>query len=146
ASTPAFVVGVRPGLSWLQLRLHYTASIYKLELPTNGKKSSVGFANFDALLSRELRVAGERMIVLGGFSGGFVHTSQGIGPAFGSVLAAHYMIDVSPSIALGPFFDFRWQLYRLPKSDEPFYRRENGRLRTGHSDAQSQIGVALSFR
>jgi hypothetical protein len=145
ASTPALVVGVRPGVPWLELRLHYTVSLEALTLPTNGQKSRVGFANLDVLLERELRVAGERMMILGGVAGGFVHTSQGLGPALGSVIGVRYLIDVSARWAVGPFFDLRWQAYKLPGSDRPLYEVE-GSLVTSHSDAQAQIGVAFSYR
>jgi hypothetical protein len=145
ASTPALVVGVRPGVPWLELRLHYTVSLDQLALPTNGEQSRVGFANLDVLLERELRVAGERMMILGGVAGGFVHTSQGLGPALGSVIGVRYLIDVSSRWAVGPFFDLRWQAYKLPGSDRPLYAVE-GSLVTSHSDAQAQIGVAFSYR
>jgi hypothetical protein len=146
ASTPALLVGMRPGVRYLEVRLHYTVSLYGLELPTNGESSRVGFANVDVVLEHELRVAGERMMILGGVSGGLVHTSQGVGPSVGSVLGVRYLIDVSPRWSLGPFFDLRWQLYKLPGSDEPFYEVTDGQLVTGHSDAQAQIGVAFGYR
>lgn len=144
-TTPALVVGVRPGISLLEIRAHYTVSLDKHELPTNGERSHVGFANLDLLMTRELRASNERMILQFGPAAGFVHTKQGLGFAYGAVLAARYMIDMGKGFALGPFFDARWQLYDLPGSDVPLYEVDDGKLEAGHSDAQSHVGVALSL-
>ncbi len=143
-TTPALVVGVRPGLSLLELRAHYTVSVYDLPLP-GGEEGIVGFGNLDVLFSHEIRRGEERMLMGFGPSGGFVHTRDGFGLAFGAVLAARMMIDLSDSAALGPFFDARAQWYKLPNSDKPVYDEVDGRVQAGHSDAQLQVGVAVSF-
>lgn len=143
-TTPALVVGVRPGLEFLELRAHYTLSVLRHELPSNGERSLVGFANLDVLLSRELRVAGERMMVQCGPSAGFVHTNEGLGLAYGVVFATRYLIDMGEHFALGPFFDVRWQSYDLPGSPNSDAKDE-GLLNAGRTDAQSQVGVALAF-
>jgi hypothetical protein len=145
ASTPALIVGVRPWTRKLEVRLHYTVAAQGVTLPTNGKRSNVGFANLDVLLSHELRVGGQRMVMGFGPSVGFVHTRQGVGLAVGADLSARYMIDIGEVMALGPFFDVRAQLYNLPGSDVPMYEVKDGRLEPGHSDSQLQIGVAVSL-
>lgn len=144
-TTPALVVGVRPGTSLLELRAHYTLSLTKHELPANGERSVVGFGNLDVMFNRELRVYGERMILQFGPAAGFVHTSQGLGFAYGAVFAGRYMIDVGKGFALGPFFDVRWQVYELAHSGDAARRGDDEKLDAGHSDAQSHLGVALSF-
>jgi hypothetical protein len=144
ASTPALVVGVRPGVQFLELRLHYTVALREQPLPT-GDMSTVGFANFDALLSHELRVGSARMVLGCGPSIGFVHTKDGAGISVGADLSARYLLDVTEVIALGPFFDARAQLYELPRSPLPLYEIRDGQLEPGHSDMQLQVGVAVSF-
>lgn len=143
-TTPALVVGVRPGFDLLEVRAHYTLSLLKHELPSTEERSLVGFANLDVLFNREVGVAGERMMLQCGPSVGFVHTSQGVGLAYGAAFAARYMIDMGEHFALGPFFDVRWQSYDLP--GRPKSRGEDeGALNAGSTDAQSHLGVALGF-
>jgi hypothetical protein len=144
-STPALIVGVRPGVRFLEVRLHYTLSLRRLELPTNGERSRIGFGNLDLQLSHELRLGGQRMVMGFGPSAGFVHTSQGVGFSVGAVLSARYLIDIADVVATGPFLDVRAQLYHLPGSDVPFFEFVDGGLNAGHSDLQLQLGVALSF-
>lgn len=144
-STPALTVGVRPGVRFLELRAYYSVSLLDLELPTNGENSHVGFANFDLAATHELRVGIQRMVMGAGVTGGFMHTSQGVGPSLGATLYARYMLDVSSLISIGPYMDARALLYELPGSDVPIYDIVDGRLVAGHSDAHMQIGVAASF-
>ncbi len=142
--TPGITVGVRPGLAWLEARLHYTVSLVELPLPAGGA-SRVGFALIEGLLTHELRTGIQRLMIGGGPLGGLVHTAGGVGAALGGVLTARLLIAISRVAWLGPFFELRALLYTLPGSALPIYEFRDGQLRAGHSDAQIDLGVAMSF-
>ena len=140
-TTPAIVVGARPGLRWLELRLGYTRTVKALALATTGEKQHVGFVNLDAAITHELRADGQRMVMGGGPLIGFVHATDGSALAIGAALFARYLIDVTDTVAAGPYLDVRIQYYAFPGSG----RGLGDVYDAGESDLQSQLGVALTF-
>lgn len=140
-TTPAIVVGVRPGLRWLELRLGYTRTVRALSLATTGEKQHVGFVNLDAAITHELRVDGQRMVMGGGPVVGFVHATEGSALAIGAALFARYLIDITGTVAAGPYLDVRIQYYAFPGSGMGL----GDVYDAGDSDLQSQLGIALAF-
>lgn len=139
------IVGVRPGVKFLEVRLHYTLSIDRLALP-DGDQSRVGFANLDLLFAYDMRHGPMRIMVGLGWMGGIVHTNQGVGGTFGPVQVTRVMYQLTETVGLGIFVDLRFQLYHLPGSDVPILSFGNdAQLVFGHCDAQVQSGLALTF-
>lgn len=144
ASTPALVIGVNPGTSLLELRVNYSVSLSEFELP-DGLRSRIGFLNADILVSHELKIRDQSMVMGFGPTLGFVHGSRGLGPCLGLELSARYLLEVAPGVALGPVFDVRAQYYGLPDEERPLFRTSGKDAGPAHSDLQSQLGVALRF-
>jgi hypothetical protein len=141
--TPGLAVGVRPGIPWIEVGLHYTLSAVELSLP-NGSQSHIGFASAEFKVTREMRYETQRLVVGCGPHIGFVHTREGIGFEGGAGLLARYLVDVGDILSVGPFFEARALLYKLPGSSKPIYEWRDGKLVAGHSDAQIHLGVAVT--
>ena len=140
--TPALAIGVRPGVRNLELGLRYSVAPGRLTLPS-GARSVVGFASFEVLASREMRVGRQALRVFAGPFGAIVHTEgssvgYGVGLAAGAELT--FGVAGRADVGIGPFFAARGVYYALPGDAAPAAIDDGWRR-----DAQIDLGVVLSF-
>jgi hypothetical protein len=90
-STPGLEVGVRPRLSWLELRLRYVLSVIPPTLP-DGHRGVVGFASLGLVADKELRVGRHSLVGLAGIELALDHTDRGAGWGLGIAVGAEYLL------------------------------------------------------
>jgi len=113
-STPALGIGVRPGVSFLEVRVEYALSIRELDLPSSNS-SRVGFAVLELVANKEMRVGDQTLNAHVGPLGVLVHAGSRVGGGFGLVIGAEYLFNLAlafPS-AIGVFVHAREVFYRL---------------------------------
>jgi len=134
--TPTFAFGVRPGLSFLDVRLRYTVAVDALELP-DGEPSNIGFLSLELALTHGLSLGSQRIDVFAGPLAGVLHADGGSG-ILGAVLGSRLMIAAGRDVAIGGFFEGRQVFYVLP--DDP-----EGILEEPRRDGQFDLGVVATF-
>lgn len=134
--TPMVGLGLRPGLSFLELRARYTYSVAPLAR-VDGGSERLGLASLAAVLTRELAVGGEAMDLFGGVLGLVSHGSApGVGFGYGATLGADYLIDLGRlGLRLGPCLAVHALFYGAPG--------EAGAVRR---EAQVDLGIAVAWR
>lgn len=135
-TTPSLMVGVRPGIEILELRLRYTIGVLPIAIP-HAASENVGFATLEVVLTHGASWAGQSIDFHAGVHGGLVHAGTLTG-CFGVVLGLAWTLDVSSEVALGPYFETRLVSYPLPGDGFSFPEHLQG-------DAQIDLGVALTI-
>ncbi len=135
--TPGLGVGVRPGLSFLEVRARYTVSVTALTLPAGGS-STVGFASLELVATHGLELDRNRIDLYAGPLGAMVHSS-GITGAMGFVIGVQwtFVIGTSADVALGVTFEGRQVFYVLPGDPHDI-------LNSPRRDGQMDLGVVLT--
>lgn len=134
-STPTVGVGVRPGLSFMEVRAQYTFSTKSLRLPS-GAESHVGFALLELVASREMRVGNQRLNAYAGLDGVLVH-ARDVGYGFGMVIGAEYLFGtkLGAQNTFGVFMNAREVFYRLPGE----------RTKLTDPEAQIDLGAVMTL-
>jgi hypothetical protein len=138
-STPELSLGGRPGLSWLDLRFRYSLSLKRFDLP-DGRRSYVGFASLEVLVSRELRIGSQALNGFVGVEGSINHSIGGVGNGLGVVLGAEYLLatGLGHRHAAGFFVVTHEILYTLPGDSSNL-------LNNPRRDAQVDLGVVTTL-
>lgn len=136
-TTPTLSVGMRPGLSFLELRLRYSLAVKALPLPERDKEH-VGFAALEVALTHGLEVGSSRIDLLAGPFAGLVHAG-GVAPAPGALFGAQWTVRVVSNFALGGFFEGRMFWYVLPDDSRNLFS-------SPRRDAQIDLGLLATFR
>lgn len=134
-TTPSLMVGVRPGIEIVELRLRYAIGVAPIAVP-RGASENVGFATLELVLTHGARWSGQSIDFHAGVHGGIVHAGAVTG-CFGVVLGLAWTLDVSSDVALGPYFETRLVSYPLRGDGFSFPEHLEG-------DAQIDLGVALT--
>lgn len=134
-STPTVGLGVRPGVSFLEVRAQYAFSTKRLQLPS-GAESHVGFALLGLVANREMRLGNQRLNVYAGADGLLVHAND-TGFGFGMVIGAEYLFatKLGAENAFGVFMNAREVFYRLPGE----------RTKLTDPEAQFDLGVVMTL-
>lgn len=139
-STPMFSVGVRPGLSFAEIKARYTRSALSAASPGGGS-GLVGFASLELLLCRELRSGRQSLTGFAGVLLLFTHAgSPSLGGGYGAVLGAEYVLrtGLARSHAAGIFVAAHEVFYTLPWDRLDFYE-------ASRRDAQIDLGLTTTL-
>jgi hypothetical protein len=143
-TTPMVAVGVRPALSFLEIRARYTRSTSAAApRDTAGGepvRGLVGFASLELLVSRELRVGRHALNAFAGPAALLDHAGgSSVGYGFGVALGVEYTIrtGLAQGHAAGPFLGARQVFYVLP--DDRFG------LGDARRDAQIDLGLLTTL-
>jgi hypothetical protein len=139
-STPMFAVGLRPGLSFVEIKARYTRSAAPAAVP-GAARGLVGFASTELLLCRELRSGRQSLTGFAGALALFTHAgSPSIGGGYGAVLGAEYLVrtGLARSHAAGIFLAAHEVFYALPGE-----RRDA--LEAPRRDAQIDLGLTTTL-
>jgi hypothetical protein len=135
-TTPVAGVGVQPGLPFLEVRLRYTIAAGPVQLPS-GADEHVGFLSLEVALTHIMSFGGQSIEIYAAPFGTLVHAAGATGGA-GVAIGARWLVDLSDSVALGPFFEGRTVLYVLPGDTGDLFDDP-------HNDAQLDLGIAVSI-
>jgi hypothetical protein len=134
-TTPTIGIAVRPGLPFLEVRLRYTIAIGPVQL-ASGADEHVGFLSLEVALSHEISFDEQTLEIYAAPFGTFVHAAGATGGA-GIAVGARWLIDLSDTVSLGPFFEGRTVFYVLPGDMGDLFDNP-------HTDAQLDLGAVLS--
>ncbi|MHB8878327.1 MAG: hypothetical protein ACYC8T_31915 [Myxococcaceae bacterium] len=134
--TPAVGIGIRPGVSFLEVRARYLFTLAPLTR-LSGERSRYGQASLALVLCRELSSAGHSLNAFAGPLGVLTHGgAPGVAGGYGAVVGVEYLIasGLSGANRFGIFTQSQALSYSLP-GDSPGMR----------SDVQVDLGFVATL-
>jgi hypothetical protein len=137
-TTPAVAVGVRPGLSFLEMCARYAVSLEPIE--RDEVPGRVGFLSLEVVASREMRAGNQTLLASVGPFGLLDHAGGSLAGGYGVVFDVEYLFETGlpGRIAMGIFLATRVVYYALPGEERDL-------LGDARRDAQIDLGLVATI-